>query len=233
VAKDKATLWPFRIGAMSEHYSHLLIPVRPDFVPQPAQVAVFLEGLAERGSAPWEPSIRIGKHSGTVLTAKNIYTGEVITVPRRDFIPLENLDAIPASLDGLPDYLLNFSGKGPSMHSPLRLYLPDDRECQTEVSAEYFYEVNFNLRESSVSMSEVSWTQPCASHVGEATFRNPWNNAVIIVPNAACARFWIEFKFGNWLVPKIEGSFELLPPEIPALASESFGVNFKQGGIFS
>jgi hypothetical protein len=46
------------------------------------------------------------------------------------------------------------------------------------------------------------------------------------------AHFWIEFKFGNWLVPRIERSLDLLPPEILALATESFGMSFAQGCHF-
>jgi hypothetical protein len=63
-------------------------------------------------------------------------------------------------------------------------------------------------------------------------FRNPWNNAEIKVPGAGCARFWIEFMFGNWQVPRIEKSLDLLPPEIMVLVTETFGVSFSQGGVF-
>jgi hypothetical protein len=145
---------------------------------------------------------------------------------------LENLEAISDGLDGLRDYILFFSGKGPADHPPFKLYLPADRRWQSESRAEHSNEVNFNLRESCVSMSEASWTSPCASLDGDGTLRNPWNNEVIKVPKAACARFWVEFKFGNWLVQKIEKSLELLPLPILSLANESFGTSFAQGCVF-
>jgi hypothetical protein len=81
-------------------------------------------------------------------------------------------------------------------------------------------------------MSDGSWMRPCAFESGEGVFRNPWNNETIHVQNAACARFWIEFMFGNWLVPKIERSLDLLPPEILFLVIGSFGVEFAQGCRF-
>jgi hypothetical protein len=74
--------------------------------------------------------------------------------------------------------------------------------------------------------------KPCTLERGEGVFRNPWNNETIHVQNAACARFWIEFMFGNWLVPRIERSLDLFPPEILSLATGSFGVGFAQGCQF-
>ncbi len=55
---------------------------------------------------------------------------------------------------------------------------------------------------------------------------------MIKVPKAVCARFWIEFKFGNWLIPKIDNSLDLLSPSIPMLANQSFGLGFAQGCSF-
>ena len=221
---------PNIIAGMSEHYSHLLIP--DNIAPQPAQVTAFLDGLAKLGSAPLEATIQIAKLSGKVRTGRNAFTGETITIPAREFVTLENLDAVSGGLDGLREYILFFSGKGPAERPPFKLYLPSDRKWRSEVSTEFFYEVNFNLGESSVSMSEAARTSPCASQGCDATFRNPWNNETIKVPKAACAHFWIEFKFGNWLVPRIERSLDLLPPEILALATESFGMSFAQGCHF-
>jgi hypothetical protein len=170
--------------------------------------------------------------SGKVRTGRNAFTGETITIPAREFVTLGDLGAIPDSLNGLDDYILTLSGQGPAERPLFKLYLPSDRKLQSEVRAEHFYEVSCNLRNSSVSLSEDSWTQPCPSQGYEGTFRNPWNNDMIKVPKAACARFWIEFKFGNWLVPKIEKNLELLPPSIPTLAGVSFGTSFSQGCFF-
>jgi len=218
---------------MSEHYSHLLIPHHPNFVPTPAQVSAFHKGLSDLGTTPREAKIRLGRQLGKVLTGTNHTTGEEIIVPRRDFEPLNNPDQIPTALIGLNDYYLEISGKGPAQYPPFKLYLASDPKWRSEITSEYFYAVIFNFREASVSMSEPGFLKPCGSPSNNGISRNPWNTSVIKVPNAACTRFWIEFMFGNWLVPKIERSLDLLPSEIPQLATESFGVGFAQGGVFS
>ena len=215
---------------MSEHYSHLLIPDRPDFVPKPAQVTAFLEGLIKLGSTPLEATIRIAKLSGKVRTGRNAFTGETITIPAREFVSLPDIRAISHGLQGLDDYTVYFSGQGPAEHPPFKVYMASDPQWQSEIGTAQWYEVNCNLRESSVSLND--WMAPHTSNCSEGVFRNPWNNETIIVQNAACARFWIEFMFGNWLVPKIEKSLELLPPSILTLSSVSFGASFVQGGRF-
>ena len=217
---------------MSEHYSHLLIPVHPDFVPHPAQVSTFFEGLTHLGSAPLKPAIKIAKLSGKVRTGRNLFTGETITIPAREHVSLPSLNSISACLQGLEDYTVRLSGEGPAANRPFSVYLPSDPECRSEIETEQYYEVSCNLRESTVSMFDGSWMKPCAMESGEGVFRNPWNNEAIHVQNAACARFWIDFMFGNGLVPRIERSLDLLAPEILSLATGSFGVGFAQGCHF-
>ena len=210
----------------------MLIPDLPDFVPQPAQMTAFFEGLIRHGSAPQKATIRIAKLSGKVRTGSNAFTGETITIPAREFVSLQDIHAISQGLQGLDDYTVYFSGQGPAEHPPFKLYMASDPQCQSEIETAQWYEVNGNLRKSAVSLSEASWMEPCVSDGSEGVFLNPWNNETIIVQNAACALFWIEFMFGNWLVPKIEKSLELLPSSILALASEIFEVSFVQGGRF-
>jgi hypothetical protein len=217
---------------MSEHYSHLLIPVHPNFVPRPTQVTAFFEGLTRLGSTPLKAAIKMTKLSGKVRTGRNLFNGETITIPAREAVSLQSLDAISEGLRGLEDYTVHLSGEGPAKNRPLRLYLPSDPLWQSEIETEQHYEVSCNMRESSVSMSEGSWMKPCPLESSEGVFRNPWNDQTIHVQNAACARFWIEFMFGNWLVPRIERSLDLLPPEISSLAIGSFGVGFAQGCHF-
>ena len=219
---------------VSEHYSHLLIPEDRDAVPLPSQIVSFLDGLLEQGSAPREASSQIGKHTGKVRTCKDAITGKVLfTVPVREFFPMESVRAIADVLDGLEDYTLRSSGKGPPERLLFELYLPSAAGRPSEIQTEYYYEVDVHLREASVAMSEGAWLKPCVSQNDEGIFRNPWNNGVIKVPRAACARFWIEFMFGNWLAPKIDKTLELLPPRILTLANESFGTTFAQGCHFA
>src|ERR1700733_11456349 len=118
---------------MSEHYSHLLITIRPDFVPHPAQVAAFLEGLTLLGSAPLKSTIRIAKLSGKVRTGRNVSTGETTTIPAREAVSLQSLDAIAGDLGALEDYTVQLSGEGPATNRPFSVYLPSDPQCQSEI----------------------------------------------------------------------------------------------------
>jgi hypothetical protein len=192
-------------------------------------VTSFLEGLTQLGSAPLNAAIKISKLSGKVLTGRNAFTGETITIPRKEAVPFQSLDAISGGLQGLEDYTVRLSGEGFADNRPFSLYLPSDPQCQSENETAHYYEVSCNLRESPVSMSKASWMEPGTAERDEAVFRNPRNNETIFVRNAACALFWIEFMFGNWLVPRIERRLDLLPPEIPSFATASLGIRFAQG----
>jgi hypothetical protein len=50
--------------------------------------------------------------------------------------------------------------------------------------------------------------------------------AIIEVPQAACARFWIEFHLGKWLLPKTANHLGLIHPTIEVRAIERFGIGF-------
>jgi hypothetical protein len=118
---------------MSEHYSHLLIPIRPDFVAGPAQVTAFLEGLTYLGGAPLNAAVKISKLSGKVHTGRNAFTGETITIPRREAVPLQSLDAISGGLQGLEDYTVCLSGDGPAKNRPFNVYLPSDHQANQKL----------------------------------------------------------------------------------------------------
>jgi hypothetical protein len=218
---------------MSEHYSHLLIPRDREFVPQPARVAAFLDWLIRLRSAPRDASVKVGKHLGKVRASKDFLTGEVLfTIPVREFAVLDGVGAIEAELQGLEDYRLSVAGIGPPERPLFPLYGVSDRKWRSEIRGESFYEVAFHLRAAGIALNEFRAEKPCGPLEMEGVFRNPWSNVEIKVPGADCARFWVEFMFGSWEVPKIEESFDLLPPGIVSLATDTFAMNFVQGGVF-
>lgn len=59
--------------------------------------------------------------------------------------------------------------------------------------------------------------------------RNPRAGAIMEVPKAGCARFWIAFEFGKFLTPQMRDTLDLLAPCIVKSAQEYFGVSFVQG----
>jgi len=61
-------------------------------------------------------------------------------------------------------------------------------------------------------------------------FTNPFDGATIAVPEAGCARFWLEIQLGKWLFPRItDGRLDILDGALVSAANECFGVSFVQG----
>jgi hypothetical protein len=204
---------------MSLQYVHLLIADRVDFTPQPEQVVEFLENLKKLESAPTGATLRVGKLSGQFRKGFSALTGEMISVPKREYVSLGSISEIPAQLSGLGDYDVVTSGQGPAKFPPFKLYtitapagLQTGRgsPIEPEFTQRYGYEVRCCLR-------------------SEAVFHPPLSGLTVERPNTACARFWIEFQFGKWLVPKIDDSLNVLSTSLLAKAIECFGTGFAQG----
>jgi hypothetical protein len=214
---------------MSLQYRHLLIPECADFAPLPPQIVAFLDGLVRLDGAPLNPTIRVAKLSGKFRTGSDPLTGEKLSIPMRDFVLLSHIFDIGEQLAGLDDYSVEISGQGPAKVPPFALYTTKDSETR-EFKETYSYEVRCCLRAGVVSTcANPVFGTPGLSEKRTGAFRHPNNGAIIEVPNAACARFWIEFQFGKWLTPKIDRSLNLLAPSILANALECFGTGFAQG----
>jgi hypothetical protein len=63
-------------------------------------------------------------------------------------------------------------------------------------------------------------------------FRHPRRDLEFTIPKAGCARFWIEFRFGKWLYPRVRESLDLIHPDILAKAEEAFRTGFAQGCLW-
>lgn len=214
---------------MSLQYSHLLIPDRADFSPQPAQVVCFLEGLAVLGSAPLGATFRVAKSLGRFRTGSNSITGEKISIPVRDYVSVAAISEVQEELGGLDDYDVIVAGSGPPKIVPFTLYTIAQGEL-SEFKETYGYEVRCCVRSAMVSTcGDPPFGSPCRPGEKSGIFRDPTTGAEIEVAGAACARFWIEFQFGKWLLPKISSSLSLLHSSIEAKAIKCFGVGFAQG----
>jgi|SRR5215472_784611 len=213
---------------MGLQYRHLLIPDHPEFVPKSADVAAFLDDLVSLHSAPLEATIRVGKLSGEFLTGTDPLTGNEISVPRREFLKVEAISQISSQLAGVDDYITLMEGMGPPKLAPFSLYtIKDSVECKYDEP--YWYGISCNLRAEVVSTCE---TPPfeirCRPGTRLGIFRDPRTGATIQVADAGCARFWIEFEFGKWIFPRVNGDLTLLHPSIVNLARNAFGRSFAQ-----
>jgi hypothetical protein len=211
-------------------YTHTLVPDRVEFVPAPKQVDIFLSSLVSIGAAPSKPAIRLSKLSGEVRTLRNPFTGKSESLPMRKSETLKDVAALPSALAGVDDYTVSVSGKGP----------PKLAAFAFDFKGEYDFLVHCCLRAEIVSTSDWHdevpierqvefFGRPCSADDRLGVFHNPNTLEVIEVPNAGCARSWIEFEFGKMLFPAIDDRLDLMEPKIVEAAEAALGVKFVQG----
>jgi hypothetical protein len=211
-------------------YSHTLIPNRVDFVPDPAQVTAFLESLVSIGAAPLQPEMTVSKLSSAVRSLTNPFTLKTETYPVREFERVAELSKVAGALTGLDDYNVTLEGKGPAT-------LP---AFEFDFEGIYDFIVRCCLRAEVVSTSDSHdeaplerksefFGRPCSSQNRLGIFHHPNTLEVIEVPNAGCARFWIEFEFGKMLFPQIKDRLDLIEPSIVEAAKREFAIEFVQG----
>ena len=215
---------------MSLRYAHLLIP-GADFVPEPDQIVTFLTSLVKTGAAPDEAKVRVGKLSGSPRVGMNPVTGEKITIPRRDFVSPQSADAVSAEIAGLKDYEVIMAGTGPVKVQPFVLYTAID-SVEQEFVERFGYEIACRLKSEPVSVSAADFGRPCGSRLRDGVFQRPNGGSEFTVPNAGCARFWIEVRFGKGLYPRMRESLELIHPDLLAKAQEAFRTRFAQGCLW-
>ena len=218
-------------------YTHVLIPNRVDFVPDTADVGAFLASLISIGAAPLNPTIAISKLTGEVQTFTNPFTLELDS--RRIWTGecLNEIADTRAKLQGLDDYNVSLNGMGPPA---LPAFVFDFKDA-------YAFSVRCCLRAEIVSTSDWHddfvigqkkglserkvefFGRPCRPTDRLGLYHNPTNMEIIEVPNAGCARFWVEIEFGKMLFPRIESRLDVIEPKIVEAAEKVFGIGFLQG----
>jgi hypothetical protein len=229
-----------------EQYIHTLIAADSQYVPNPPQVAEFFDSLigvfAFRiiRDGRWQPGLRVMKPGERTRTARNAFTGETFTIPVPDQIMIENAIEIPPLIDSLQEYRVAASGDWSLDAAPLILLNTDE----TPFNENPICDISCNIRPAPVSTS--AWEEDAGPNIwnvpgfgepwnGESTigiFTNPWTGEAIEVPNAASARFWIEFEFGKFIYPRIDKSFDVFDPRLVEKAEECFQTKFVQGCRF-
>ena len=79
----------------------------------------------------------------------------------------------------------------------------------------------------------MDFDEPFAGTDRTGYFTDPYDLETIEVPEAGCARFWIEFELGNSVFPPEEAfrrsRLDLLDPAVLAMATDAFGITLVQG----
>src|SRR5712691_5061469 len=200
--------------AMSENYSHLLIPTSASYCPKSAQVAQFVGGIISLGAIPKGSSIRVRELVKNLVRrtheGKNPFTGKVIklTEPSRRPGTVHELDTaadIGAVASLYDEYDVEVSGYGRPRLPPLKL---DFRKA-------YHLAISCHIRSTPVSTSDLHedsldkrkatpFWEDCSENVRMGLYTDPVTMETIKVPNAGCAHFFVMFAPGKFLFPKIE-----------------------------
>jgi len=228
-----------------ETYIHTLIAADSAFVPSPAQVAGFFDGIVSTANFRIvAPSHRVPP--GPVVMKPNgqfrkitLPSGESESIPRLSGERPESLADIARFIESLAYFRVSLSGEWKLTDTPLVLFTP--HKIQYEDT--YRCSVSCECRPKPVSTS--AWDSEAGPNIRDVPmfgsackpgttgiFPNPWSGDVIEVPEAGCARFWIEFEFGDFLFPDVNGTLEIFSPSIVAKAVECFKTRFVQGCRF-
>ena len=218
---------------MAEQYVHTLIACDPEFAPIPEQVVTFFEGLVNIGASPTSAKLIVMKPSGRFRFFTDPLTGKKKSFSANDHVVLESAADLASMIQSLPQYCVSLDGQGPPRRPPFALYYNGAR-----FEGEYGFTVRCKVRREPTCTSDLAdddrgvlpkFGEACSPLADVGRFRNPASGALIEVAGAGCARLWVEFEFGKWLLPKIEDSLNILDPAIDELASRAFGTKFAQG----
>jgi hypothetical protein len=217
---------------MGIYYSQTLIPKNKEFRPQAAQVGAFCSAMALLGVILPDAKATLHAHTGKTRVMRNPITRKEQIVPFPDAFPLDSLDQIEKAAVGHDAYWVEVGGMGQPKTVPLPL----------DFTGPYHVGVTCNIRSELVSTSDLHeesgsrlsatyYGEPCAASASMGLFSNPHNLEVIKVPDAGCAKFWLEINLGKGLFPRIEGGdLKILNPLIVEEAERAFdGVRFVQG----
>ena len=143
------------------------------------------------------------------------------------------------AIAGLQQYTFFASGEWEPIDAPLELFITDGNPFKGSC----FCGLSCKARPTAISTS--AWDfgiqtdrkipqfgSPCSYEPDAGTFSNPWTGTAIEVRDAGCSRFWIEFEFGKFLLPRIENRLDLLNSTIVNVAEECFKTRFVQGCRF-
>jgi hypothetical protein len=237
---------------MSEYYTHLLVPLSPEYRPEPDAVAVFGQGIINNGNiaSPFTISFsRVTKGEPRVRKMRNARTGETINIrgPSRRIDPpqtLLNPSQIIEHAAAQREYDIGISGEGVPSNLPFAVGYVEDETWKPMVDA-YNLEIRCRVRDNIVRLylleSEDDLHQPpdftkigprfdedCSVDEREGIFVHPESGAIRI-PNAGCATFWIEFKLGKFIFPRLRnGGVNVLDESIVTLARKAFNCDFVQ-----
>ncbi len=219
---------------MSELYKHLLIPADASFAPEIDKVTNFFQTIKTLGTLSEETKYIVITQTGkTRVIGQNPKTGETYYGPD---LKVGRFSDLPSAIDSIGEeeiFDLSARSTGPTTVSPFsNLYGVNSPDMLWEKP--YSFSITCMQRKEITHFLHSSFGCNCDLKPNElAVFENPWNHQEIRTGALGCARFWISFGIGNYLVPMITDSLNILNTQLVDAAKYAFGIEFSQGCINS
>jgi hypothetical protein len=206
------------------------------FTPNLEQLTQFFVSLKTIGGLPEHASFKVVAHTGrTRLWGTNAKTGEEYFGPELKisrFVELK--DAVQCALEE-QNFDLAAEAKGPARIEPFELYDADNYASRLPgppCSKSYTLSVRCKQRDKVTHVLHSVFDRKSDVMLGEpAVFENPWNHEPIQTSALSGARFWIELGVGDYLMPMVRGTLDILDPRLVTVANDVFGIKFDQGCI--
>ena len=223
-----------------EQYIQMLIPAEPNFAPAPVQIAAYFEMLAESWKyeitwdLPYIHGLRVFKHVSKTEVEESVKATGMF--PNLEQFRLKGIDGIPQAMEGLASCTVAASGNFRRECSPIKIV----ESAWPGSSKSLYCGLGCDLRPTPVLLSNW-WTD--GDHAGLMQFGEPTDSAQKVgifthpisrrneeIPATGSARFWINFDFGEWLLPYMPEDFGLLDYAFIRATEDHFGVRMAQVG---
>ncbi|HWB10570.1 MAG TPA: hypothetical protein VG826_15175 [Pirellulales bacterium] len=215
---------------MAEHYTHTLIAKPKDFVPSANQVQQFISDMVTKGVVPLPVKITGRTATGETRTMPNPFGGKPVVHEIQIPVKIDGLDRIFSAVAHLSDYNVMVSGFGQPQLPPVPIEFSDAYGVSLSCRVSSTLRSTSNLHDESSGIPLPFFGKPCDIGFDMGFFTNPHTGETIKVPDAGCARLWIEVELGKFLFPQITNdNLALLNPAIVADACRAFGIEFVQG----
>jgi hypothetical protein len=242
---------------MSESYTHYLIAESKEYRPTPQSVGQFLDRVIQThaigddyhidcaGVVKVEPQFRKVRKFFTTKMEK------IRTPPRkrsmREQVPTTSRAV--ALTEQEQEFDISVASTLPPTNPPLDIGCADDNGTWQSWTEPYHLRICCSVRKSPVRLClfkpgdapnapltniadfitniTPQFDEDCAEDEKDGLFVHPEAPDGIVIPNAGCGTFWVEFEYGKWLYPRLkDDSLALLNPVVIEWATEAFGTHF-------
>jgi hypothetical protein len=235
---------------MSLSYEHLLVPVSSDYRPDAGRVVAFLQGTLSKGHVADDARIsfaKVVKNDAIGWQFHDPMTNKTIQIPAPSRkierpIPAKSLSELLGLAEGVSEFDVMAGAEGLPRHPPCNVgyidnetWRPIDRPHELEICCRmrrravrlYSLETPDDLhRPPDFSKTQPRFDEDCEAEERDGVFVHPEAGAFWI-SNAGCGTFWIEFRYGKWLFPRLKDNrIQILDKSVIDLAQSTFETDF-------